>query len=156
MIAELEPVCENQISTLQSISANQSTSGVLSPRKITVADIKDPPENSERLINLLNSFRGAIALPDEPLGKTDVIEANIDTGDHRPLFTKQYPLPKKSDEIIEGLIQDMKKQGIVSETTSPWNSPVLLLRKKNGVDWRLVVDFRNLNKNLKAYKIDGQ
>ena len=112
------------------VPISQSTSGVLSPRKVTLADIKNPPENSERLLKLLNRFRGAIALPNEPLGKTDIIEANIDTGDHRPLFTKQYPLTKKSDDVIDELIQSMKQQGIVSETTSPWNSPVVLLKKK--------------------------
>ena len=57
------------------------------------------------------------------------------------LFTKQYLLSKKNDEEIESLVQDMKKQGIVRETTSPWNSPLLLLRKKNGVDCRLIADF---------------
>jgi hypothetical protein len=41
-------------------------------------------------------------------------------------------------------VADLKRCGIVSETNSPYASPVLLVRKKNG-DPRLVVDYRKLN-----------
>ena len=44
------------------------------------------------------------------------------------------------------MVKDMKKEGIVRDSTSPYNSPLLLVPKKNN-EWRLVVDFRKLNQN---------
>ena len=41
------------------------------------------------------------------------------------------------------------EDGIITESTSPWNSPILVVPKKAGVDgekrWRLLADFRRLN-----------
>lgn len=38
----------------------------------------------------------------------------------------------------------MLKRGIIRPCTSPWASPIILVKKKDGTD-RLVVDFRRLN-----------
>ncbi|KAK9675083.1 Reverse transcriptase (RNA-dependent DNA polymerase), partial [Popillia japonica] len=47
------------------------------------------------------------------------------------------------DEISK-IITEWKKAGIVTETKSPYASPVLLVKKKNG-ESRLVIDYRKLN-----------
>jgi hypothetical protein len=45
---------------------------------------------------------------------------------------------------IESQIRDMLVKGWIQPSTSPYSSPVLLVRKKIG-DWHLCVDFRCLN-----------
>jgi hypothetical protein len=47
-------------------------------------------------------------------------------------------------ETISRIVMEWKDAGIITETKSPYASPVLLVSKKNG-EARLVVDYRKLN-----------
>jgi hypothetical protein len=51
--------------------------------------------------------------------------------------------PFQKDEI-EHQIVDLLQKGLIQQSTSPFASPVLLVKKKTE-DWRLCVDFRKLN-----------
>jgi hypothetical protein len=54
----------------------------------------------------------------------------------------RYSIVQKN--IIDQLVQDMMDQGIIQHSNSPFASPTVLVRKKDG-SWRLCVDFRRLN-----------
>ncbi|KAL4085501.1 hypothetical protein QTP88_027359 [Uroleucon formosanum] len=45
---------------------------------------------------------------------------------------------------IDTIIRDMKEQGLVEQSTSPWAAPVVLAKKKDGSP-RLCIDYRRLN-----------
>jgi hypothetical protein len=42
------------------------------------------------------------------------------------------------------MLKDMKEQGVIEESDSPWSSPVVLVWKKNG-DFCFCMDYRKLN-----------
>ena len=97
------------------------------------------------LLKLLNSHRQAISLPGDPLGLTNLLQHDIRIKDDSiPIHLKQYRIPHKHIDILNNAIQDMLDLNVIKPSTSPWNSPIILVKNKNG-SFRVCVDFRRLN-----------
>ena len=47
-------------------------------------------------------------------------------------------------DVVENMAKEMKDDGGVVPSKSPYYSPLLLVPKKDG-GWRLVIDYRHLN-----------
>ncbi|KFQ24950.1 hypothetical protein N332_10318, partial [Mesitornis unicolor] len=55
-----------------------------------------------------------------------------------------WPLTGNRVEILKQLVKEQLDQGHRVATTSPWNTPVFVVPKKNG-KWRLLQDLRKVN-----------
>lgn len=77
------------------------------------------------------------------LGQTNLLTHKIDTGDAEPIKARHYPVSPKVQALMFEELDRMLKLGVIEESESPWNSPVVLVRKpgKN----RLCLDSRRLN-----------
>ncbi len=105
----------------------------------------DYPHLQPRLLETLHKFRGAIALPGELLGTTSLTQHTINLKPGTaPIYTPAHRLPHSQHEIVDKQITEMKEQGKTADFHSPWNSPLLLVPKKDGT-FRPVIDFRCLN-----------
>jgi hypothetical protein len=95
------------------------------------------------LEEFIAEFQDVFATKSGDYGRTDKVYHQIDTGDAHPI--RQHPriLSLAMQADVNGMLEDMKKRGVIEESDSPWSSPVMLIRKKNG-DFRLCVDYRRL------------
>lgn len=101
-------------------------------------------EQYQQLRDLLEEYSDVFALSDSELGCTDLVKHCIDVGDNRPIKQQPYRTPAIHRDKISQMVSEMKEQGIVKPSISPWASPVVLVPKKDG-KLRFCVDYRRLN-----------
>lgn len=78
------------------------------------------------------------------LGKCSVSKMEIHLTSSVPICIKPYRIPFAKREIVEEIISDLLKAGIIRPSNSPYASGVVLVEKRNG-EHRLCVDYRPLN-----------
>jgi hypothetical protein len=94
---------------------------------------------------LLIEFQDVFSKDDDDVGRTTLIEHTIETGDARPVkqLPRRVPIAFQGEE--KDCIEKLLRQGTIRPSTSPWASPLVLVRKKDG-SVRTCVDYRILNK----------
>ena len=93
------------------------------------------------ILNTLLKFSDVF---DESLGQTQVISHRIDTGNATPVRQPLRRLPYAFREETKSQVHDMLEQGVIQPSNSPWASPIVLVKKKDG-KYRFCVDYRKLN-----------
>ena len=102
------------------------------------------PEQRSAAERLLMEFKDLFSKTSGDVGRTKDTQHRIDTGNHPPI--KQHPrrLPFAKQEEVSKLLTEMEQNDIIEPSTSPWASPIVLVRKKDG-STRFCVDYRRLN-----------
>nr|XP_041575701.1 uncharacterized protein LOC121470859 [Taeniopygia guttata] len=62
-----------------------------------------------------------------------------------PIWVEQWPLNKQKLKALQKLVAEQLAKGHIQETTSPWNSPIFVLKKPGKDEWRLLHDLRAIN-----------
>ena len=105
----------------------------------------DLPENEKMaLLNFLLDRHHAFCLEEGERGETDLVQMKIDTGNAHPKRLPARRMPPVVRQEIARQLQDMQKNGIIKPSNSPWASPVVLVKKRDG-SHRFCVDYRSLN-----------
>ena len=93
---------------------------------------------------VLLSYADVIASSTADLGKTDRLRHSIHTGDASPVRQPVHRVPPQRRKEVRKLLSEMLERGVVEPSTSPWASPIVLVRKKDG-STRFCIDYRKLN-----------
>ena len=101
-------------------------------------------EKKKSLRALLRDYQDVMVDPDRPLGRTHMVEHRIDTGDSAPIRQAVRPPVKSLAGTSEAEVKKMLDEGLIRPSDSPWASPVVLVKKKDG-STRFCVDYRKLN-----------
>lgn len=96
------------------------------------------------LENFLLQYSDIFVGPDGELGRTDLTAHKIDTGDAKPIKLSPRRLPIFQRDVAEREIESMLQKEVIKPSNSPWASPIVLVKKKDG-STRFCVDYRRLN-----------
>jgi hypothetical protein len=94
---------------------------------------------------MLYSMSAAFSADKMDLGRTNIVESNIDLIDKEPVYTQQFRLPMEQIEFIKENVIGWLEAGIVKRANSPYNSPIFCVPKKQGHGLGCLLDFKRLN-----------
>ncbi|PAA46205.1 hypothetical protein BOX15_Mlig001265g10 [Macrostomum lignano] len=97
---------------------------------------------------LISQHRAVFAKDSKDLGCTTVMKHEIDTGDARPVKEAARRIPPYLRQEVDKELDDLLEAGRISEVQSPWCSPVVCVKKKDG-SLRFCCDYRKLNEVTK-------
>ena len=106
-------------------------------------------EDKEQLIKVLAEHHSIFSLEEGERWETSLAEFAINTGDSAPKKQAACRIPYAARQEITSLLKRMQPEGVIEPSESPWASPVVLVRKRDG-SLRFCVDYRGLNAVTKA------
>ena len=112
------------------------------PDRLDITKACMPPEEKKKLRELILAYSN-IFTQDGKIGKTDVQHAIL-TGEHQPISQPPHRLPPAYHQTVGKELEDMLEKKIIRPSASPWTSPIVLVKKKDG-SLRFCVDYRKLN-----------
>lgn len=110
-------------------------------------DFGDSPLSEEwrnRIMQKLNAYRDGFAHHDLDFGHATKVKHRIKLNDDTPFKQKSRSIHPHDFEAVKKHLQTLLAAGIIRKSESPFSSPIVVVRKKNG-DVRLCIDYRKLN-----------
>ena len=102
------------------------------------------PGDSAQLRELLRKYHDVFAWKDSELGFTDRVQHEIHLTQDTPVAQAYRRVPPSCLQEVRAHINDLLERKIISPSSSPYASPIVIVRKKSG-ELRLCVDYRKLN-----------
>jgi hypothetical protein len=103
--------------------------------------------STDLMTTLLHDFEDVFTIPTglpPPRRFNHRIHLQLSTA---PIVVHRYRYPQLVKDELEWQCQDMLKQGTIRPSTSAYSSPVLLVKKQDGL-WRFCINYRALNAKM--------
>ena len=143
-LATMNRLNQAQLNTMQlgitSPTTKQVASNADNELSLINTDLDD--HQKEQIRQLIRKFPDVFS---EQPGRTKKAQHQINlVPGAQPFNSPPFRYAPARKQIIEQNIKEMLDQGIISPSTSPWASPVILVPKKDG-SLRFCIDYRKLN-----------
>ena len=89
-------------------------------------------EEKSQIRQLIENHQDVFSLPGQPLGCTELVKHDIVTPFQAPIKQSVRRPPFLLKNTAEQEVQRMLKEDIIEPSNSPWASPVVLVKKKDG------------------------
>lgn len=120
-------------------AASSGQGGVESVDLSALAEPEQVPVRS-----LLQRFSSVFSAHEGDLGCTDLLSHDIPLLDDVPVRQRYRRIPPSEYEAVKTHINQLLEAQVIRESSSPYASPIVLVRKKDG-SLRMCVDYRLLN-----------
>ena len=118
-------------------------------RKVELEDAPIKDSTRAEFERICEEREQAFSKNNKDIGKTQLIEMEIDTGESLPVAQSPYTLSLKHYDWVRTEIETLEKAGVIERSLSPWASPVIVVPKKSAPGEpprrRLCVDYRKVN-----------
>ncbi|XP_063875862.1 uncharacterized protein LOC135108633 [Scylla paramamosain] len=101
-------------------------------------------EQVDEVKEVLTLYADVFSQGDNDLGRTSLVKHRIHTGDSRPVKLPPRRIAPARRLEVEKAVEELRAQGIIEKSASPWSAAVVLVKKKDG-STRCCVDYRGLN-----------
>lgn len=126
-------------------SAARPPSGeVLDAKLFDFSDSPMPEAWKERLGQKLAKRGNVFSLDEWDVGLAKGVEHHIRLHDPRPFRERSRRIAQADIDDVRRHLKDLLAAGIIKESRSPYASPIVIVRKKNG-SVRMCIDYRTLN-----------
>ena len=100
-------------------------------RKVELQDVDITETQQNVFKDVCIEFNDIFSTDSENIGKTPLLEVEIDTGGSMPITQKPYTLPLKHTEWVQRELEILEKAGVIVRSVSPWASPIVVVPKDN-------------------------
>ena len=130
---------EWEVGTISSVYLAQSPTGGQLPQIPDSLSF----EQQRDLRRLIEEYQDVFSKEGNPISSTSLVEHEIHTTGPpiRLPFRRQNPIVR---DIEQQQVKEMLRDEVIRPSTSPWASPVVMVKKKDG-SMRFCVDFRKMN-----------
>ncbi|KAG1952465.1 interleukin-1 receptor accessory protein-like 1-A [Pimephales promelas] len=101
-------------------------------------------EEQGQVKSLLERYSSVFSAHDGDLGCTNLIAHDIPLLDNVPVRQRHRRIPPSEYETVKEHIHQLLEAQVIRESSSPYASPIVLVKKKDGT-LRMCVDYRQLN-----------
>lgn len=119
----------------------------MDPEHLIKFEFADSPLSNEwtdRITKKLNSIPEVFPMGDLDYGHTTAVKHKIRLSDPTPFKQRVRPIHPSDYEAVRLHLKELYDANIIRESESPFASPIVVVKKKNG-QIRLCVDYRKLN-----------
>ena len=106
-------------------------------------------EQKETIWKMIYDSSAALSSGSDDVGRAAVTAHVIRLHDEIPIYQRPRRFPEPINREIEEQCHELYNRDIIEPSISPWSSPVVPVRKKDGTI-RLCIDYRKLNHVTKA------